>query len=70
MLEDLVFDIRMHNGDDTEEHLARRSRVAAFEAKCNSGGSGKEEVFKSHSNGLTCRGNMDPLVLGSIFTPS
>jgi FkbM family methyltransferase len=32
MLEDLVFDIGMHNGDDTEEYLARKYRVVAIEA--------------------------------------
>lgn len=32
MIDDLVFDIGMHNGDDTEEYLARGYRVVAIEA--------------------------------------
>jgi FkbM family methyltransferase len=32
MVEDLVFDVGMHNGDDTEEYLARKYRVVAIEA--------------------------------------
>ena len=32
MIDDLVFDIGMHNGDDTEQYLARGFRVVAVEA--------------------------------------
>jgi FkbM family methyltransferase len=32
MVEDLIFDVGMHNGDDTENYLARGFRVVAVEA--------------------------------------
>jgi len=51
MLEDLVFDIGMHNGDDTEEYLARSYRVVAFEANPNLVEAAKKRFSKAIATG-------------------
>ena len=51
MIADLIFDVGMHNGDDTEQYLARGSRVVAVEANPVLAEAAKERFAREISAG-------------------